>query len=283
MGVDIGDDLGIEVNFSAGSRSVRYRLNLDIERFSHFCIFNLLNSGVLYGPEVSAFLVRALRPGDVFVDVGAHIGYFSMMAANLVGPSGAVFSVEPEPGNFDRLKRHAIENGFQQIEAFNLAFAAEASETTFHLNADNDGGHALWNPGLHPFNLRTRTAPQLIRVRTATLDTFKAIGQRPARVIKLNTEGAEHQILRGASRLLGQRRTPFVVCDVNTFGLEQMGSSQLSFRAYLAKFGYSTFALDPEGSRPRLVPPDRLIAANAAEESDRFTVLFSTPEAVASI
>src|SRR5207253_9568284 len=112
-------------------------------------------------------------------------------------------------------------------------------------------------------------------------DTFDAVQSRPARVIKIDTEGAEHQVLTGASRWLQERRTPFLVCEINTFGLDQMGSSQLGLRRFAGKFGYSTFVLDPDGYRPRLVRPDQIISANTSAANEVFSVLFSTPEAVA--
>src|SRR5262249_48315510 len=159
--------------------------------------------------ELSRFLLRVLRPGDVFVDVGAHIGYFSILAAKLVGPTGAVFSFEPEPDNFARLMRHARENGLPQVQAFNMPVAAQPGEIEFFVNADNDGGHALWDPGRHPFNQRSRSEVTRKRVCAASLETFEVLQSRPARLIKIDTEGAEHQVLLGARRWLEERRAPF--------------------------------------------------------------------------
>jgi FkbM family methyltransferase len=242
-----------------------------------------LSGGVLYEQELSKFLLRALRPGDVFVDVGAHIGYFSMLAAKLVGPTGAVFSFEPDTDNFARLTRHARENDLAQVQAFNMPVAAAPGEIEFFTNADNDGGHALWDPGAHPFNQKSRAEVLKTRVQAASLDTFEALQSRPARLVKIDTEGAEHQVLLGARRWLGERRTPFLVAEINSFGLDQMGSSQLALRGFAAKFGYSTFVLDPEGYRPRLVRPEHIITANTSKSSEVFNVLLSTPEAVASV
>ncbi len=276
-------EFSVDVNVNCGPRPVRFGLHLDFQYFSHQCIHNHLKAGVLYEPELSQFLIRALRPGDVFVDVGAHIGYFSMMAAGLVGQAGSVFSFEPDPDNYERLLRHARENGFPQIQAFQMPVAAEPREIEFFTNADNDGGHALWDPGQHPFNERSRARVSKRMVRAASLDTFEAIQSRPARVIKVDTEGAEHQVLLGARRWLQERRTPFLVAEINTFGLERMGSSQMALRSFAASFGYSTFVLDPEGYRARLVRSDQLISANTTASNEVFNVLFSTPEAVAGI
>jgi FkbM family methyltransferase len=276
-------ELSVEINVNSERGPVQFRLDLDLERFSHQCIHNQLKSGVLYEQELSSFLLRALRPGDVFIDVGAHIGYFSMLAAKLVRPTGAVFSFEPEPDNFARLTRHARENDLPHVQAFNMPVAAQPGEIEFFVNADNDGGHALWDPGRHPFNQRSRAEVTRKRLCAASLDRFEVLQTRPARAIKIDTEGAEHQVLLGARRWLEERRTLFLVVEINTFGLDQMGSSQLALRGFAAKFGYSTFLLDPEGYRPRLVRPDHIISANTSKSNEVFNVLLSTPEAVASV
>jgi hypothetical protein len=163
-----------------------------------------------------------------------------------------------------------------------MPVAAQSGEIEFFTNADNDGGHALWDPGAHPFNQRSRAEVLKKRVQATALDTFEALQSRPARLIKIDTEGAEHQVLLGARRWLGERRTPFLVAEINSFGLDQMGSSQLALRGFAAKFGYSTFVLDPDGW-PRLVRPDLIISSNTSKSSEVFNVLLSTPEAMASV
>jgi FkbM family methyltransferase len=278
-----GQQLRVAVNVNCPRGPIHFTLNLDLNRFSHQVIYKHFTSGYLYEPELSAFLVRALRPGDTFVDIGGHVGYFSLLAAALAGPTGAVFSFEPEPGNFADLVQNARENAFAQIHAFNLPVAAEAKDVTFYFNSDNDGGHALWDPALHPFNERTRTRPQPVCLQAASVDSFPVLQSRPVRVLKIDTEGAEHQVLLGARRWLAEHRVPFLVCEVNNFGLRQMHSSQLALRSFMERAGYATFVLDPEGYRPRAVRSDQVISAKAAEQDDVFNVLFSTAEAVESL
>jgi FkbM family methyltransferase len=268
----------ITVHVNCGRGPLRFRINLDLERFSHRIMYDCFAAGRLYEPEVSAFLARALRTDDVFVDVGAHVGYFSLLAAALVGPAGAVFSFEPEPRNFSELERHAQENGFAQICAFNSPVDEEAREVTFFFNPDNDGGHALWDPGRHPFNQHTRVHGCKTFVRAVALQDIEPLRNRAARVIKVDTEGAEQRVLAGARRLLAERRAPFLICEINSFGLRQMHSSQMALRSFMRTLGYETFLMDIDGYRPRQVRPDQSILTNTEGREDVFNVLFSAPE-----
>ena len=78
----------------------------------------------IWEPYETSLLLSMLRPGDVFVDVGANIGYFSVLAASVVGDDGAVFAFEPDPDNFRLLRRNVALNGQQaSIVAVQAALA----------------------------------------------------------------------------------------------------------------------------------------------------------------
>ncbi len=160
--------------------------------------------------------------------------------------------------------------------------SAHAEMLPFYFSEDSSGGHALWDPALWHENIKTqeqRRNPASrhfdIKMDTTTLNR---ITPDPCRLIKLDTEGAEERILQGAGDVLRVRHPPFVVAEMNAFGLNQMGGSPESLRGFMRLHGYDTFALYPDGAIPELVPPRRGI-----ECPHVFNVLFSSPEAVASI
>src|SRR6185436_20517401 len=90
-------NVNVRVNSNRGPAA--FTLALDLTRFTSQVMCTHFTKGRPYEPEVFEFLVRALRAGDTFVDVGAHVGYFSLLAASLVGHGGHVFSFEPNPRN----------------------------------------------------------------------------------------------------------------------------------------------------------------------------------------
>jgi len=97
----------------------------------------LLRHGCLE-PETSNLLTRLLRPGDTFVDVGAHIGYLSLVAAQQVGPRGRVVSIEPQPHNCDLLLRAAAANELRTLTLFCAAAGSSTSSIRLRLQDDQD-------------------------------------------------------------------------------------------------------------------------------------------------
>ena len=134
-------------------------------------------------------LIQLIRPGMVCWDVGAHVGFYTLLFAELVGPQGRVFAFEPLPRNLDFLRRHIQMNGYRNVRIFPYALG------------DFDG-EAEFDPGPNPSMGRIAAGGPL-RVRCTKADTLLAAGEVQSRdVIKLDVEGAEAEVLRGARRVM---------------------------------------------------------------------------------
>ncbi len=233
---------------ATGRKSVD--LLLDRSSYTQRLMIAALEAGQFYEPEVSYFFTNVLQPGDTVVDIGAHIGYFSLLAARTVGPAGRVYAFEPEPTNYRRLRDHLVQNGLEQVQSFNVALGAVPGEAQMFFNADNDGGHALWDVAQHQLCERTRRERGRIAVQMVVLDHVLA-GLEPARaprLIKIDAEGMEYEILKGALRTVLGYGVPFVICEVNRFALEQMGASETKLRQFMRLIGYRVSLLKPDGS-----------------------------------
>lgn len=222
-----------------------------------------LERGIGYEPETAQLLTGVLRPGDGFVDVGAHVGYFSSLAAALVGPEGRVWSFEPNRGNYEGLLRNIGHNGFGHVRPMHMAVGSRAGVVTLHANHDNDGGHALWDPRLHPANDATRASGGgEARVWMTTLDD--ELGELPPgriRAMKVDVEGAEVGVLRGAMRMLERQRPEIVLLEVNRFGLQAMGSREQEMYTMMDRLGYELFALIPERNEVLPIAPGQMVQA----------------------
>jgi FkbM family methyltransferase len=228
-----------------------------------------------YEPETTVLLASVLKPGDTFIDVGAHVGYFSVLAAALVGAAGRVIAFEPEPRNYARLVEHVRLNGFAHVVPVPSAAGSEEGMLEFHFNSDNDGGHALWDVGRHLLNERSRAAPRSFPVEVTTVD--RIVGRQPpgrVRAIKIDVEGNEHAVVRGAQRTIESHQVPFVIAEVNRTGLEQLGTSESALRAYMTGLGFETWLLQP--GEPQLV---RLDATQTVSGNFVFNLLFRRPGA----
>jgi FkbM family methyltransferase len=193
-----------------------------------------------YEPEVCRFLKQVLTPGDCFIDVGAHIGYFTILASRLV-ESGKVYSFEPENYNHQCLLDNIKLNGFTNVTAFQKCVGDKEAEVELFVNLDNDGGHSLWWPGQHPANTRTRESERTAqRVGMVTLDS---VVDFVPKAIKIDAEGSELLVIKGAERLIRQHK-PMVIMEMNYSALMWMGTSKNELADYMDALGYATYMLE---------------------------------------
>jgi FkbM family methyltransferase len=269
--------INVTLQLPGGEHQMRF--DLDPGRPTESVILNFVGNGRLYEPDVAAVFARAIQPGDTVLDVGANVGIFSVLASRLAGPDGCVIGFEPAPDNLERLAANLALNDVANVTVVDRPASNRIETVVFHLNSDNDGGHSLWNPGEHPHHEKSRENAQSIVMTTTTIDAEAAqLGFAPPRLIKIDTEGAEHRVLEGAVDLLEAFEIPYIVAELHEFGLAQMGSSQAKLRGFMADFGYDTFLLYYDGSLPKLVPRGTSITSRYF-----LNILFSTPEDVAAL
>jgi FkbM family methyltransferase len=183
----------------------------------------------IHEPAVTRSVEAVLRPGMAFVDVGANVGYFSMLAASRVGPSGEVFAFEPSQTNVKLLHLNRVLNGFQNVRIFPFA-AGRTWDLSFY-----DGSHS--NGWVSPIAAR----PEEVLPRTVvTSAPIHEIVPRERRVdmIKIDVEGAEYQALVGALPLL-ERHHPAIVSEFSPPALEAIsGVSGRDYLRFLTDLGY---------------------------------------------
>lgn len=146
----------------------------------------------LWEPNLSAWIESRLSPGDVFVDVGANIGYFTLLAANCVGPSGAVVAVEAMPAIFQHLASHVSANGLTNTRLINEAAVGpnDPPEVLFYWGgAGNIGSSGM---------IQHATQTESVKVAARTLAQMLTAEEcRRARLIKVDVEGVEGRTIRG--------------------------------------------------------------------------------------
>lgn len=240
-------------------------------------------SGRLYEPGTWRTIEAILRPGDHFIDVGAHIGVFTMLAASIVGRQGFVLAYEPDTHNRTALLRHIAENKVTSWDVSSHAVSDTPGRIVFHRCADNDGGHAIYDPGLQKGNPKTRNQPKKRMVDATTLDHVNT-GKYPMvvrpRLIKIDVEGAECAVLRGAQKLIATHR-PAIIAEVNEIGLACMGETPNALRELVRQHGYREAAI--QDTEPWLVSltPEQSIDNRIVQDGQTFLNvynLFFSPE-----
>lgn len=190
-----------------------------------------------YEPETAPLFFDLARRASVTLDVGAYVGYFSLLAGH-ANPEGRVFAFEPMPAIFQRLEQNIRLNQLTNVECSPCAVAAADGEAEFfHLSGGLPSSSSLSRPimGYGDHVLATKTP--VIR-----LDSFAAqAGIRRVDLLKIDTEGTEPDVLRGMTEILARDR-PKIVCEV----LKGRGSEE-ALEEILRPLGYRFYLLTPEG------------------------------------
>lgn len=148
--------------------------------------------GGSYEPEQTRLFEEHVRPGSTVLDVGAHVGYYTVLSAVLAGEHGAVWAFEPNPNNAHFLRRHVEINGLRTVRVTEAAVSDANGTARFDFGSGSGTGH-LAEGGA-------------VEVRTVRLDDFCAEhGIAPA-AIKIDVEGAETSVLEGARATLARHR-----------------------------------------------------------------------------
>jgi FkbM family methyltransferase len=184
-----------------------------------------------WGPHVSEAMAAVLKEGSVFVDVGAHIGYYSLEASKLVGPSGRVIAVEPNPPIVDKLRRNIKLNEFTNVKVYEAACTDKTARLRFFPSPEE---RSLWS-SLSPKNSGGEDA---IEVDGMPLDSIAEIEKLPRMdLVKIDVEGAEMQVLRGMEKILTTFR-PRLIMELKSDALDNLGASMEEVLSLLRQHGY---------------------------------------------
>nr|WP_314070992.1 FkbM family methyltransferase [uncultured Roseococcus sp.] len=219
---------------------IRDGLKLWLDLADHGVSLGCLRGG--WEPAETDFVLAVLEAGDCFVDVGANIGWFSVLAAQAVGPGGRVYSFEPREDLSRRLRQSIADNGFDErcrIETVALG-AEEGSIELAWVPDERNPGHSFFVPGALP-----EGAASLGRVPVRPLDALGIEG--PVRLIKIDVEGAEPLVLRGAQSLIGRDR-PILLFEIFPEWLRRVsGTTADALLTQLRGWGYRLFCLGESG------------------------------------
>ena len=215
---------------------------------------SLIRWGVWEARETQ-FLRTLLRPGDTFVDVGANIGYFSVLAAGCTGSSGYVIAFEPEPRNLELLHMNLARNGVRaNATVFPLAAYSRPCRMALATNEANRGDHVL-----------APHADTGLEVRCVRLDD---VLPRSVDVVKIDTQGFDHDVVAGLSQTIAANPALVVLTELSLTKLGDRGVDVDEVLAgYLAR-GFGIEALDPWGAPYPLAAADVVphCVATAPEE-----------------
>jgi FkbM family methyltransferase len=194
---------------------------------------DLIQSYIFWSPQgydrhAVAIVRRYVRPGQIFLDLGANVGYYSLIAAKLVGPAGKVIAVEADPDNYVALKHNVDLNHFAHVVAIGKGVSDRRDVLQFHRNQ----GH---NRGAHTFAGGVSRVG--IDVEVDTLDgILSGVGAKCVDFIKIDIQGLEVRALRDTAVF---RYRPVILTEVASEELALAGSSKREYLDLLRSHNYT--------------------------------------------
>lgn len=179
----------------------------------------------IYEEKYVDFFLSKIKEGDIIIDIGSYIGYFSLLASQKVGIKGHIYAFEPIPRNYRRLMRNIDINHIKNIKAYNLGVSDKNENTFFNMPIDIPAESSLYN--IHVTELKTDILikKELIDVRLILFDQFSINeGIRNINIIKIDTEGAELKVLEGMKKTLKNNDITLFI-EILPFLIEKIGYS----------------------------------------------------------
>lgn len=174
-----------------------------------------------YEEKIQEVLHGRVRPGWVVYDVGANVGFFTLLLSRLTGPRGAVLAFEPYPAAFAELRENIRLNDFSSARAWPYALASRAGRISFQIGENASGSQAVQDAIPGGFTAEAKTLDGLVYE-----EDFP-----PPQLLKIDVEGSEADVLAGGSRLLAER-LPIILCELHTAEQQERVESILKSLSY---------------------------------------------------
>lgn len=223
-------------------------------------------------PELTKLLKLSLKEGDRFIDVGANIGYFSLLASSLVGRSGRVHAIEASPTIFEQLKHNVNRNHCTNVQAYNMAASDTEGLLPIFLAGKGNLGGTTTLAAVACRDGHTYETQVVAKPLASIIGEDELLG---ARLIKIDVEGAEAAVIKGIERLLPRcsQQTEWVI-EVTP---ERIGhaETQTLLSTFVAA-GYRLYHLENDYGYAGYTSPDRHPKIWPLQEVQQMTDIFAS-------
>jgi len=211
----------------------------------------------LYEPFETAFVKSNIKRGDIVVDIGANIGYYALIFAQLVGKEGKVFAFEPESYSFDLLKKNVEINGYQNIILEKKGVSNKTEKTKLYVGETGTGGHRL-------FDSEGRTP---LDIETVRLDEYFEDFDGKINFIKMDIEGAEPWALEGMNNILQKYRKIVIMSEFSPLALQRFHVKSEDYLQSILNQNFKIYYVSNQEKKIKPASIDELLAIYPKKDS----------------
>jgi FkbM family methyltransferase len=192
-----------------------------------------------YETELTDVMQVILKPGDIFIDIGAHIGYISAIGAGLVGKTGQVHSFEPVPECFEELRKFAMLNPDYKIILNQCALGEKEGIKDIYVTNIQEG----WNTMLSDL-MKNEIIKKRLKVPICRLDSYiKQKALNNISLIKIDVEAFEFPVLKGLSNYFENTgHLPAIICEIHPLAFPLLGYTPAQMLEYMSRYGYRPYS-----------------------------------------
>jgi len=191
-----------------------------------------LSLGRIHEQHITELVKKTIKKEDVVVDLGANIGYFTLIFSKLVGPKGKVFAFEPDPTNFAILRENVLINKCSNVILIQKAVSKISEEGIMYLSENNKGDHRIFDSGDNR---------KKITIETISLDDYFKDSSR-INFVKMDIQGSEILALRGMKEILEKNKKHIkILAEFWPNGLKKAGANPKDFFNILKKYNFIFF------------------------------------------
>lgn len=240
-----------------------HRMILDPEDSLNLSIYGI------YEPVETRISTSLLKKGDCVIDIGANIGYYTLLFARKVGNTGKVFAFEPDPQNFSILNRNIKNNKYTNVVTVKKAVSDKCRKMQLY-KSGNSSGYTIFN---------IYKVKKSVHIEAITLDEYFKGKKQKVDFIKMDIQGAEGTALEGMKGLIRANPQVKIITEFWPLGLERSGTDPTEYLKTLEGFGFEIYEIDEDSKRIRKSGIDKLVKENTAAKRElKYTNLLCVPK-----
>ncbi len=217
----------------------------------------------VYDPFETELVKKEIKNGDIVLDIGANIGYYTLIYAKLVGENGKVFAFEPDPDNFAILKKNVETNGYKNVILNQKAVSDVGGKLRLYLK-HSSAAHSIFDP--HDSN-------KFIEIDSIRLDDYFKNYEENINFIKMDVEGAEGKVIQGMRSILGKNKDIKVVMEFWPLGINRSGIEPEKHLELISQLGFNIYHINEEEKKAEPVTINKLLEMYTPEKGNATEIL----------